>query len=77
MKNIILTIAFVAPGATTIIAQDQIKDQDQDRLMLVDGDVLHIRDRDQEHIIIHLNFMVQSDYLILPNPIKVGWICLR
>lgn len=49
MKKVVLTIAFVVLGAAAIIAQekDQDKVQDQDRLMLVDGDVLQIRDRDQ------------------------------
>ena len=51
MKKVLLLIVFIALGATTIVAQDkdQNKDQDRDqvRLMLVDGDVLQIRDRDQ------------------------------
>ncbi|WP_272024000.1 DUF6799 domain-containing protein [Olleya namhaensis] len=49
MKKVILAIAFVVLGTTAMIAQDKDQDrvQDQDRLMLVDGDVLQIRDQDQ------------------------------
>lgn len=47
MKKVILLIAFVVFGTTTLTAQDQKQDIDRDRLMLVDGDVLQIRDRDQ------------------------------
>lgn len=51
MKKIFFLIVFVVIGTITIIAQDldQIQDQDRDqvRLMLVDGDVLQIRDQDQ------------------------------
>lgn len=48
MKKIFLVV-FVVFGTTVLIAQDQIKaqDRDQTRLMLVDGDLLQIRDRDQ------------------------------
>ena len=48
MKKIFLAIVFVVLGTTAIMAQDKDQDrvQDQDRLMLVDGDVLQIRDRD-------------------------------
>ncbi|WP_445955551.1 DUF6799 domain-containing protein [Yeosuana sp.] len=51
MKKMLYLIVLVALGTTTITAQDQNQDKDQDqdqvRLMLVDGDVLQIRDRDQ------------------------------
>ena len=51
MKRVCFLIAFVVLGTTTIVAQDRDLDrtqnQDQVRLMLVDGDVLQIRDRDQ------------------------------
>jgi hypothetical protein len=42
MKRLLI-IVFAVLGSTALFAQDQ----DQDRLMLVDGDVLQIRDRDQ------------------------------
>jgi hypothetical protein len=42
MKRLLIIIVAVL-GSTALFAQDQ----DQDRLMLVDGDVLQIRDRDQ------------------------------
>jgi len=49
MKKVFFLAAFIALGATALTAQDQdkVQDRDQDRLMLVDGDVLQIRDRDQ------------------------------
>jgi hypothetical protein len=45
MKRLLIIIVFAVLGSTALFAQDQ----DQDRLMLVDGDVLQIRDRDQIH----------------------------
>jgi hypothetical protein len=53
MKKIFLLLVFVVLGTTVLRAQDRIKAQDkikaQDHvsLMLVDGDLLLIRDRDQ------------------------------
>ncbi|MDX1828097.1 MAG: DUF6799 domain-containing protein [Lutibacter sp.] len=49
MKQIILFLAFIVLGTMGLVAQDQdqIQDRDQTRLMLVDGDLLQIRDRDQ------------------------------
>ena len=49
MKKVIFVIVFVVLGTTAIMAQDKDQDrvQNQDRLMLVDGDVLQIRDQDQ------------------------------
>ena len=49
MKKALLLIAFVVLVTTAISAQDKVQDRDRDqiRLMLVDGDVLQIRDRDQ------------------------------
>lgn len=51
MKNTFFLLVLIVFGTITLHAQetDQVKDQnqDRDRLMLVDGDVLQIRDRDQ------------------------------
>ena len=49
MKRSLILAAFVVLGTTMLVAQDrdQIQDRDQDRLMLVDGEVLQIRDREQ------------------------------
>ena len=49
MKRTWILAAFVVLGTTMLVAQDrdQIQDRDQDRLMLVDGEVLQIRDREQ------------------------------
>jgi hypothetical protein len=47
MKNLFLLLLFIMLGTSINIAQDQVQDRDQDRLMMVDGDVLQIRDRDQ------------------------------
>lgn len=49
MKKLKILVAFVVLGTMALTAQDQdkIQDRDQDRVMLVDGDVLQIRDRDQ------------------------------
>jgi len=49
MKKVFLLAAFIVLGTNALTAQDQdkIQDRDQDRLMMVDGDVLQIRDRDQ------------------------------
>ena len=49
MKRTLILAAFVVLGTTMLVAQDrdQIQDRDQDRLMLVDGEVLQIRDREQ------------------------------
>lgn len=48
MKNLLIFLALLV-FSPTMNAQDQIKDQDRDqtRLMMVDGDLLQIRDRDQ------------------------------
>ena len=43
MKTLILLGALAIIGTTTLSAQDKIQDRDQDRVMLVDGDVLQIR----------------------------------
>ena len=51
MKKVVIFLIFIVLGTIGLVAQDkdQIKDQDRDRdrIMLVDGDVLQIRDRDQ------------------------------
>ncbi|WP_372792439.1 DUF6799 domain-containing protein [Lutibacter sp.] len=51
MKKIVIFLTFIVFGTIGLVAQDkdQVKDQDRDRdrIMLVDGDVLQIRDRDQ------------------------------
>ena len=47
MKTLILLGALAIIGTTTLSAQDKIQDRDQDRVMLVDGDVLQIKDQDQ------------------------------
>ena len=51
MKKLTMFIIFIVLGTLGLAAQDkdQIKDQDRDRdrIILVDGDVLQIRDRDQ------------------------------
>ncbi|SRX55464.1 DUF6799 domain-containing protein [Aequorivita sp. CIP111184] len=51
MKKTLFLLAFIVFGTITLNAQDKdqvrSQDQDRDRLMLVDGDVLQIRDRDQ------------------------------
>lgn len=47
MKNATLTITLILIGTLTLMAQDKVQDRDQERLMLVDGDVLQIRDQDQ------------------------------
>lgn len=49
MKRTLLLAVFAVLGTTMLVAQDrdQIQDRDQDRLMLVDGEVLQIRDQDQ------------------------------
>jgi len=51
MKKLVTFLMFIVLGTVGLIAQDkdQIKDQDRDRdrIILVDGDVLQIRDRDQ------------------------------
>ncbi|MFO8146381.1 MAG: DUF6799 domain-containing protein [Gillisia sp.] len=48
MKNLLILLALLVFNPV-MNAQDQIKDQDRDqtRLMMVDGDLLQIRDRDQ------------------------------
>lgn len=48
MKNLLILLALLVYNPV-MNAQDQIKDQDRDqtRLMMVDGDLLQIRDRDQ------------------------------
>lgn len=48
MKNLLILLALLVFNPV-ILAQDQVKDQDRDqtRLMMVDGDLLQIRDRDQ------------------------------
>ncbi|NRD22608.1 hypothetical protein HNV10_05110 [Winogradskyella litoriviva] len=49
MKKIVLTIAFVVLGATAIIAQerdqDRIQDQDRTKLVMVNGEMLEVRER--------------------------------
>lgn len=54
MKKASLLLAFVVLGTTVLTAQDRdqdrIHDPKQDRLMLVDGDVLQIKDRDQTQL---------------------------
>ena len=49
MKRALMLMVFAVLGTAALTAQDQDKyqDRDQDRLMMVDGDVLQIRDRDQ------------------------------
>tara|TARA_R110000868_G_scaffold200671_1_gene448181 strand:+ start:23994 stop:24650 length:657 start_codon:yes stop_codon:yes gene_type:complete len=49
MKNLFFLTAFIVLGTGSLFSQDkdQVRDRDQDRVMLVDGDVLQIRDRDQ------------------------------
>jgi len=49
MKKLVLFLLFIVLGTVGLVAQekDQIKEQDRDRIMLVDGDVLQIRDRNQ------------------------------
>jgi len=47
MKRILFSIALVVLMATVGSSQTQDQDRNQDRIMLVDGDVLQIRDRDQ------------------------------
>lgn len=51
MRKLAIFLAFIVLGTVGLVAQDkdQIKDQirDRDRIILVDGDVLQIRDRDQ------------------------------
>lgn len=51
MKKFVLLSVFLFFGIASINSQDrdqdQDRDRDQDRLMMVDGDVLQIRDRDQ------------------------------
>lgn len=47
MKKIVFFIALAVFGTVALTAQDQDRNRDQDRLMMVDGDVLQIRDRDQ------------------------------
>ena len=44
MKKIFLLLAFMILATSTLTAQDIYHDQDQDRLMAVDGDILLIKD---------------------------------
>ena len=54
MKKIVLTIAFVVLGATAIIAQerdqDRIQDQDRTKLVLVNGEMLEVREREHKRL---------------------------
>lgn len=52
MKKLLILSFLLAVSSVTLKAQDQIKDQDRDqtRLMMVDGDLLQIRDRDQTQL---------------------------
>ncbi|MCF4101146.1 hypothetical protein L1I30_05675 [Gillisia sp. M10.2A] len=52
MKKVFLLLALVVLYITSLTAQDEVQDQDRDqvRLMLVDGDMLQIRDRDQTRL---------------------------
>jgi ferredoxin-like protein FixX len=62
MKRILfLVIAFL--GTAMLTAQDQ--DRDRDRLMMVDGDVLQIRDRDQ--IRLQAPIRLNDGTLVNPN----------
>ncbi len=49
MKKIILTIAFVVFGTAAMVAQerdqDRIQDQDRTRLVMVNGEMLEVRER--------------------------------
>lgn len=52
MKKLLILLAFLVFSPLVVNAQDQIKDQDRDqtRLMMVDGEMLQIRDRDQTQL---------------------------
>jgi hypothetical protein len=63
MKRLFNNSSFAVLGSTALFAQDQ----DQDRLMLVDGDVLQIRDRDQIRL---------QDKIILTNGTTVNQMVL-
>jgi len=45
MRKLVFFLAFIVLGTVGLVAQDT--DRDRDRLMLVDGDVLQIRDQEQ------------------------------
>lgn len=47
MRKIILLVVFAAINVTVFKAQVKIQDRAQDRVMLLDGDVLQIRDLNQ------------------------------
>ena len=49
MKKLTFYLMFVVLGTLVLSAQqkDQLKDRDRERIMMLDGDVLQIRDRDQ------------------------------
>ena len=48
MRKLVIFLAFIVLGTVGLVAQGT--DRDRDRLMLVDGDVLQIRDQDQTHL---------------------------
>jgi len=52
MKRLTILAASIVLGTASLVAQDrdQVQDRDQDRLMLVDGEMLQIRDRDQTRL---------------------------
>lgn len=47
MKNLAMFLIFTVLGTLGLVAQIKDQDKDRDRIVLIDGEVLQIRDRDQ------------------------------
>jgi len=67
MKKIAMFLIFIVIGTIGLVAQDkdQIKDQYRDYIMMVDDDVLQIRDRDQ--IRLHDKITLNDGTIVNPD----------
>ena len=65
MKKMILLLAFVVLGTTAMWSQDKAQDRDQVRLMLVDGDMLQIKDQDRVQL--HDQLTLNDGTVVYPN----------